>query len=61
MFEDDEVAQLPIYDSCLISRMPSGAVAQEVKDSVIRTYTPKTIAFRSSVPELESFLGRPYG
>ena len=38
-FEDGEVAQLPIYDSCLVSRMPSGTVEQEVKDSVIRTCT----------------------
>ena len=38
-FEDEEVAQLPIYDSCLASRMPSGTVEQEVKDSVIRTCT----------------------
>jgi hypothetical protein len=38
-FEDDEVAQLPIYDMCLASRMPSGMVEQEVKDSVIRTCT----------------------
>ena len=38
-FEDEEVAQLPIYDSCLASRMPSGAVQQEVKDSIIRTCT----------------------
>jgi len=38
-FEDEEVAQLPIYDSCLASRMPSGTVEREVKDSVIRTCT----------------------
>ena len=38
-FEDDEMAQLPIYDNCLASRMPQGVVAQEVKDSVIRTCT----------------------
>ena len=38
-FEDEEVAQLPIYDSCLASRMPSGTVEKEVKDSVIRTCT----------------------
>ena len=35
-FEDEEVAQLPIYDACLTSRMPSGIVEREVKDSVIR-------------------------
>ena len=38
-FEDEEVAQLPIYDACLTSRMPSGIVEREVKDSVIRTCT----------------------
>ena len=38
-FEDEEVAQLPIYDSCLASRMPQGLIEQEVKDSVIRTCT----------------------
>ena len=38
-FEDDEMAQLPIYDKCLASRMPPGTVEQEVKDSVIRTCT----------------------
>ena len=38
-FEDEEVAQLPIYDSCLASRMPQGLIEPEVKDSVIRTCT----------------------
>ena len=38
-FEDDEMAQLPIYDNCLASRMPQGVVEKEVKDSVIRTCT----------------------
>ena len=38
-FEEDEMVQLPIYDKCLASRMPSGTVEQEVKDSVIRTCT----------------------
>ena len=38
-FEDEEVARLPIYDACLTSRMPSGIVEREVKDSVIRTCT----------------------
>ncbi len=38
-FEDDEMAQLPIYDNCLASRMPQGEVEKEVKDSVIRTCT----------------------
>ena len=38
-FEKDEMVQLPIYDKCVASRMPSGTVEQEVKDSVIRTCT----------------------
>ena len=38
-FEDEEVAQLPIYDSCLGSRMPQGLAEQEIKDFVIRTCT----------------------
>lgn len=38
-FEDEEMVQLPIYDKCLVSRMPSGTVEKEVKDSVIRTCT----------------------
>ena len=38
-FEDEEVAQLPIYDSCLASRMPEGLIEPEIKDSVIRTCT----------------------
>ena len=38
-FEEEEMVQLPIYDKCLASRMPSGTVEQEVKDSVIRTCT----------------------
>ena len=33
-FEDEEVAQLPIYDRGLVSRMPTGMVEQEVKDSL---------------------------
>ena len=38
-FADGEVAQLPIYDACLASRMPLGVVQKEVKDSVSRTCT----------------------
>jgi len=38
-FADDEVAGLPIYDTCLASRMPDGKVEKEVKESVIRTCT----------------------